>query len=147
TPFVKISEWENRAGTATAQGVSLQPVKIYSNASLVSVYHNGQKAGDVTINSGTGTLNIAFVDGVNQVEARLPEENVADISRVHFTLLPEKLNADFQELNVMLGTRRYFEDKETATVWIPEKAYERGSWGFVGGEAVRPKTRFGSLPA
>lgn len=147
TPFVKIAAWENRAGIASGAGSSLQPVKIYSNGPLVAVFHNGKKVGDVTINGGTGTLNIAFVDGINQVEARLPEENIADIRRVHFTLLPEKLNADFQELNVMLGTRRYFEDKETATVWVPEKPYERGSWGFIGGEAVRPKTRFGSLPA
>lgn len=148
-PFVKIAsaDWLNRAGTTSSPGVCLQSVKIYSNRSPVAVFHNGKKIADVEMETGTGTVEIPFIQGRNHLEARLEQEISADVINVNFTLFPKVLSAGFREINVMLGTQRYFEEKETATLWIPEKPYEAGSWGFIGGEALRPKTRFGTLPA
>jgi len=146
---VKIAsaDWLNRAGTASSPGLCLQPVKIYSNRSPVTVFHNGKKIADVEITDGTGTVEIPFTHGNNHLEARLEKENISDVLRVNFTLYPAVLSSDFREIHVLMGTRRYVEEKETATLWIPEKPYETGSWGFTGGEALRPKTRFGTLPA
>lgn len=148
-PLVKIAsaDWLNRAGTASSPGVCLQPVKIYSNRSPVTVFHNGKKIADVEITDGAGTVEIPFTDGNNHLEARLEKENISDVLRVNFTLYSDVLSPDFREIHVLLGTRRYFEEKETATIWLPEKPYKTGSWGFTGGEALRPKTRFGTLPA
>ena len=50
-------------------------------------------------------------------------------------------------MNVMLGSKRYFEDRDAQMVWLPEKEYAEGSWGYVGGQAYRAKTRHGTLPA
>ena len=49
----------------------------------------------------------------------------------------------------MLGTVRYFDDRKDNIAWIPEKTYCEGSWGYVGGEANRPRTSDGksSIPA
>lgn len=148
-PLVKIAsgDWQNRAGKASSSGVCLQPVKIYSNRSPVAVFHNGKKLADLEMKDGVGTVEIPFTNGLNHIEARLEKENLTDVLRVNFTLYPAILFSDFREINVLMGTRRYFEEKETATIWIPEKPYETGSWGFTGGEALRPKTRFGALPA
>ena len=57
--------------------------------------------------------------------------------------------ADFDELNVMLGTVRYFDDRKDNIAWIPEQEYCQGSWGYVGGEANRPlaSDRKSTLPA
>ena len=38
-------------------------------------------------------------------------------------------------------------DVEAGICWAPEKEYEQGSWGYVGGQPFRPKTRHGTLPA
>ncbi len=149
TPLVKIasSDWQNRAGAATSAGVCTQAVKIYANRSPVSVFHNGKKVAEAVITDGTGQVEIPFREGINRIEARLEKENLSDVYVVNFTLYPQKLSSAFRELNVLLGTQRSFEEKETATHWIPEKPYETGSWGFTGGEAYRSKTRFGELPA
>lgn len=53
----------------------------------------------------------------------------------------------FTEVNVLLGAQRYFEDRTAELCWIPEQAYEKGSWGYIGGEVAPNKTRYGSLPA
>jgi len=66
---------------------------------------------------------------------------------VNFKLFPEQIQLSEQnfELNVMLGSHRYFEEREAEMVWIPEQAYKGGSWGYVGGEAYRRATNFGTL--
>jgi len=43
----------------------------------------------------------------------------------------------------MLGSKRYFEDKSTSIIWLPEKEYQPGSWGYVGGKAYTKPTRHG----
>jgi beta-galactosidase len=47
----------------------------------------------------------------------------------------------------MLGSGRYFEDRDARMVWIPEQPYTPGSWGYTGGRPVRPKTKSGTLPS
>ena len=70
-----------------------------------------------------------------------------------FNLLWEQLyyntefNDDFDELNVLLGTKRIYEDRVNSMVWIPEQEYAQGSWGYIGGKPYRAKTKFGSLPS
>ena len=56
-------------------------------------------------------------------------------------------NQPFTELNVMLGSQRYFEDKAASVIWIPEKEYTAGSWGYVGGKAYSKKTKNANQPA
>lgn len=51
----------------------------------------------------------------------------------------------FTELNVMLGSPRYFDDREAGLAWIPEQPYTPGSWGYVGGRSCRSGTGFGSV--
>ena len=53
----------------------------------------------------------------------------------------------FTEINVMLGSKRYFEDKTESVIWIPEKEYAPGSWGYVGGKPYEKRTRYGTQPA
>ncbi|MDE7005105.1 MAG: malectin, partial [Alistipes sp.] len=43
----------------------------------------------------------------------------------------------FTELNVMLGSPRYFDDRAAGTAWIPEQPYVPGSWGYAGGRILR----------
>ena len=47
----------------------------------------------------------------------------------------------------MLGSKRYFEDKTASVIWIPEKEYTSGSWGYIGGKAYSKKTKNGTQPA
>ena len=53
----------------------------------------------------------------------------------------------FREISVLLGTRRYFEDRAGGRIWIPEQPYKPGSWGYVGGERMYQKTSSSLRPA
>ena len=83
-----------------------------------------------------------FVDGQNSLEALTA--NAKDRYTVEFEMVEQKAP---ERLNVLLGSNRYFEEPRTGVTWIPEQAYTEGSWGYVGGEQARQRSRHGSQPA
>lgn len=87
---------------------------------------------------------------MNQLKATAVVGNsvVEDWLEVCFQLVAADLKehgADFTEMNIMLGSPRYFEDRTAQVAWIPEQEYKPGSWGFVGGTPYRRKTNFGFM--
>ena len=91
-----------------------------------------------------------FVNGENQLEALAVagDTKLHDMLRIHFQLDSSQLKdktLPFTEINVMLGSPRYFEDRVANVAWIPEQEYKPGSWGFVGGTPYRRKTGFGTM--
>ncbi len=146
-PFVKIAstDWQNRSGMETSPGILKQRIKVYSNQQSVILYHNGKKLGQIAINDNIGEIEIPFKQGQNLIEARI--NGSMDSYTSHVEIIPQKIGHDFKELNIALGSRRFFEEKDTKTNWIPEKPYEMGGWGYIGGEPFKAKTRFGQLPA
>jgi beta-galactosidase len=70
--------------------------------------------------------------------------------RVDFRMIASDLKdkkLPFGSINVMLGSKRYFEEKDKSVVWLPEKPYTPNSWGFEGGKSYVKRTRHGQLPA
>ncbi len=151
-PVLRIggSGWKVRGGLDAGDGRCVQPVEVYSNADQVELCHNGTSLGKRRTENGTAYFSVPFTDGQNILSAAAEKDGVPmyDMLRIDFRLTPSDAGADsFTELNVMLGSKRYFEDRAAGMVWIPEKEYVQGSWGYTGGEAARTKTRHGSLPA
>ena len=152
-PFIKIgcSTWKTRGGVIGKDGVCMQKVEVYTNAPQVEMFHNGQSLGCKAVNERYVEFDVPFVDGENQLSAMGEKDgkNIYDMSTVYFAAVPDKFTdtEDFISMNVMLGSKRYFEDRDAQMVWIPEKEYTEGSWGYVGGQVYRAKTRHGSLPA
>jgi beta-galactosidase len=145
--FIASRSWKYRAGTDRGDGTCLQPVKIYSNQSKADVYHNGAFFKQVDIPDHCLELELPFVNGKNTIEVRIGNRTY-DLSETNFCLLPPDLRKNgLDEINVMLGSNRYFEDRDAGIVWIPEQPYTPGSWGYTGGQPVRPKTKSGVLPS
>lgn len=145
--------WKNRGGIANEQGVCPQKMKVYTNSPQVEMLLNGVSLGKVSAKDHIAEFNVPFKAGINRIEAvgsNNNETSVKDLVEVNFQMLPFCLDSKenpFTELNVMLGSDRYFEDRSAAMVWLPEKEYIPGSWGYVGGERYIKKTRHGSQPA
>lgn len=139
--------WNYRAGTDLGNGTCVQPVKIYSNQPEVEVYHNGNFIKKISLPDHYQQLDIPFINGKNTVELKIGTRTY-DLAEIDFRLLPVDLKKnELNEINVMLGSGRYFEDRDAKIVWIPEQPYVAGSWGYIGGVPVRPKTKSGNLPS
>ena len=150
-PFIAIGDknWTSRAGVESAPNSCLQPIIIYSNQPEIELFHNGISLGKFLVQNGVTRAKVQFIKGENTIEAIASnDKKLKDFLKIKFDLIPSKINSNnFSELNVLLGTNRYFEDRTSQTCWIPEKEYTDGSWGFIGGEAFKPKTKNGIIPS
>lgn len=153
TPVLLIGnrEWKNRGGSVnTNKGESVQSVPVFSNATQVELIVNGKSIGTKKIKDSHALFDVPFRQGENLIEAvaELNGKTLRDIIRVRFHMLGEYLKdmeERFTEMNVMLGSPRYFEERTSGITWLPEQAYQPGSWGFVGGMPYRRKVNVGSL--
>jgi beta-galactosidase len=153
-PIVNIGGqlWKIRGGNADSNNTCIQPVKVYTNSENIELFLNGKSLGNQKVNSSIVQFEVPFVNGVNVLEAvgLFQSEKVRDLLKIDFRMLATDLKSTtipFNEMNIMLGSKRYFEDKENSTIWLPEKEYSTSSWGYVGGTNYVKRTKYGQQPA
>jgi len=143
TPYLQIGskEWDLRTGIAKSATnlVHEQTVQVFSNQPSITLKHNGKTIGTQPTQQGIANFNVDFVNGQNTLQAvaaTKDHQEVTDQADIRFKMLPVNLDSKslpFTEINISLGDKRYFYDMENHQVWIPEKEYELGSWGYIGG--------------
>lgn len=144
-------EWKSRGGVVnTAQKECIQSVPVFSNAEEVELFVNNKSLGKKKIEDNYALFDVPFVGGENLLEAVavIGDNKLRDMLRIQFQLVGSQLKDEavpFTEINVMLGSPRYFEDRAANVAWIPEQEYKPGSWGFIGGTSYRRKTGFGTM--
>ena len=144
-------EWKSRGGVVnTVQKECIQSVPVFSNAEEVELFVNNKSLGKKKVEDNYALFDVPFVGGENLLEAVAVagDSKLRDMLRIQFQLVGSQLKDEaipFTEINVMLGSPRYFEDRTANVAWIPEQEYKPGSWGFVGGTSYRRKTGFGSM--
>jgi beta-galactosidase len=145
-PFVKIGSrnWTLRGGIANDQKECIQPVEVYSNLPEVSLWLNGRLLSTQPVKDKVAVFNVPFKNGVNTLKASsaLAGINYEDFTDINFQLQPQLFsdkNIPFKELNVSLGDTRFYTDDKLQEVWLPEKAYTPGSWGYIGGHVFSMK--------
>lgn len=144
-------EWKSRGGVVnTAQKECIQSVPVFSNAEEVELFVNNRSLGKKKIENNYALFDVPFVSGENLLEAVavVGDNKLRDMLRIQFQLVGSQLKDEavpFTELNVMLGSPRYFEDRAANVAWIPEQEYKPGSWGFIGGTSYRRQTGFGTM--
>jgi beta-galactosidase len=153
-PIVSIGGqiWKIRGGNADSNNTCIQPVKVYSNLEIIELFVNGNSLGNKKMENHIVQFEVPFVNGENVLEAVgiVGNKSVRDLLKVDFRMIPADLKSKtntFSEINVMLGSKRYFEDKINSVIWIPEKAYLKGSWGYIGGKSFTKLSRHGQQPA
>ena len=144
-------EWKSRGGVVnTAQKECIQSVPVFSNAEEVELFVNNKSLGKKKVEDNYALFDVPFVGGENLLEAVAVagDSKLRDMLRIQFRLVGSQLKDEaipFTEINVMLGSPRYFEDRAANVAWIPEQEYKPGSWGFIGGTSYRRQTGFGTM--
>ncbi|HZY38471.1 MAG TPA: glycoside hydrolase family 2 TIM barrel-domain containing protein [Mucilaginibacter sp.] len=139
-PFVKIGShnWTLRGGIGDDNNQCIQPVEVYSNLPEVSLWLNGKLLDKQPVKDKVALFNVPFTNGINELKASAGENGTdyEDFTTINFRMIPVVLNSKtlpFNELNVSLGDARFYIDNKLQQVWLPEKPYSPGSWGYVGG--------------
>jgi len=145
-PFIKIGSrnWVIRGGTGDENTQCIQPVEVYSNLAEVSLSLNGKLLDKQQVKDKVAIFNVPFSNGVNNLKASAGENGIVyeDFATINFKMQPASLNSKilpFTELNVSLGDTRFYADDKLQQVWLPEKPYSPGSWGYIGGHVFAMK--------
>ncbi|MES2279115.1 MAG: glycoside hydrolase family 2 TIM barrel-domain containing protein [Bacteroidota bacterium] len=142
TPFIQIggNQWKLRSGISTNGITCTQPVTVFSNQVAVQLWLNGQSLGTANVQDGMAVFKVPFKNGTNQLKATAAGTATEDNQVVTFKAIPALLTdtkLPFTEINVSLGDVRYFVDDKLQQIWLPEQAYTKDSWGYVGGEPLK----------
>jgi beta-galactosidase len=132
--YVASRDWAHRAGVdSTGRGVVAGPVDVYSNAGPVELVVNGKSLGTKAPDDvRKASWDVSFVAGDNVVEARAGR--VVDRMTIRMDVVPRTLrDTGFRELAVNVGSNAQYFDA-TGPVWLEDRAYTPGSFGYVGGK-------------
>jgi len=121
-------DWTIRGGV---EG-QLNHVEVFSNSKSVRLFVNGVRVGDALTVDNVASFEVPFKNGRNLISAEC-DGGLRDAISIDFREIPSDMSK-FKEMNVMLGSYRYFEDRPAGAIWIPEQEYKPGSWGYVGGD-------------
>ncbi len=142
-PFIKIlGSCQQKYGMADSTSpVCYEPLQIASNLDSVTVQLNGARQIKLKVTDGLCQWKLPFKEGWNTlvVEGKKDNKMYKDSIVTETHLQPYCLTdkqIPFQQINIMLGTSRYYVD-EKGEWWQPDKSYNTGGWGSVGGKEFK----------
>ena len=149
TPFIKLLGVHSAAGVAdTNHVVCSRPIQVASNIKEAELLLNGRSLGKRQTENGFCEWKVPLRNGNNSIEVRAEKNGkiYTDKSVIQFNVLPNQFDNSvaFHQMNILLGANRYFTDEERQQ-WIPDQAYQKGSWGHTGGKVFKV-ARNGRLP-
>ena len=147
SPYLAIASkaWVKRAGIADEVNgnVAKQPITVVGNSKDVELFVNGISLGKKEFEASSATFDVPLKDGMNLIEVLSVQngKTLKDFASIEFTLHPKnfksKQNA-FKEIAINVGSTCYFiEAHNIDYLWMPDQAYAKGSFGYVGGELLR----------
>ncbi|NJX14553.1 glycoside hydrolase family 2 TIM barrel-domain containing protein [Tamlana crocina] len=151
TPFLAISSkgWNKRSGVEDNEGtnVATQPITVVGNGTEVELFINGTSQGKRKFDFATATFEVPFKQGQNLIEVVSEKDGktLKDFAIIDFTLQPKNLKSEtnpFQEIAINVGSYCYFIETDNVDyLWMPDKPYEEGGFGYVGGDFLRFKSK------
>jgi len=151
TPFLAIASkgWNKRAGIAERIDgeVATQPITVVGNGNDVELFINGKSLGKQKFDFATAIFNVPFQQGQNLIEviSKKDGKTIKDFANIEFTLQPKNLKSEtnpFKEIAINVGSYCYFIETDNVDyLWMPDQAYTKGSFGYLGGDLLRTKTR------
>lgn len=142
-PFLKIasSNWKIRSGVTDNKALTCeQPLQVFTNLESAYLIVNGTQLENKKSNNKKIEWIVPFVNGINMIEAigEKDGQTIKDYLEVDFRMQHKHLANEqlpFKEISVNLGTKeRIFIDDLRKKIWLPDQPYEKGSWGYIGGE-------------
>ncbi|TRX51182.1 DUF4982 domain-containing protein [Fulvivirga sp. M361] len=150
-PIIKIAEtnWVERSGYPNAGDTTVtQPVQVYSNLPDVELWMNGTSLGTKQIHHSSATWSVPFTHGSHEFRATTPSNTsgLNDQLTIHFQYIPTELSLQKNRIDIAInaGCNYSFYDEKGKVNWLPDKAYAKGSWGYIGGEPLYVSKKIGT---
>lgn len=140
-PVVNIGmkNWNYHGGIENSPGSASKKIVVYANTDEAELSINGNSLGRKKVNDYSAEWDVPFRNGKSLIEVSGIASNgeiVKDFHVLDFNLIPSDLNhlkaGDVFRVNA--GSSLYFLDEEEKAVWMPDREFTEGSYGFIGGK-------------
>ena len=138
-------DWNVRSGVSEGDAPVVLPVKVYTNLPEVELFLDGVSLGKRTVENCNAVFEVPFssANPYLSVCGESAGRKVWDGLRISFRAVPDRLdeeNLRGLELAVNVGSGCFFTSDESGLTWVPDRPYEEGGWGYVGGQPVSTQT-------
>ncbi|WP_239060666.1 family 1 glycosylhydrolase [Bacteroides sp. 519] len=145
TPVLHIAsrDWSRRSGIQTGNNAVVQPVKIYTNLPEVELWLNGKSLGTKKSSNCTVVYDVPFEKGTNTLRTTDTSNNQEDVMTIQFNPVPDILTTENMrrlELAINVGSNCFYTSDESNLTWLPDRMYNKGSWGYVDGNEESRQT-------
>jgi len=132
---IAAKHWTERVAITDSEQPLNKPVEIFTNQPSIELIVNGKSLGEKKTENNVVSFEVPFTHGHNELVANTAmAEDRLDI-RYHF-ISPSFDN--MKRLNINVGqSRTFFNDFLTGNIWIPDRAYNNNTLGYVNGEYYR----------
>lgn len=126
---------------------SIQVIKVYSNLQEVELRINDVSFGKKETNNFTAQWEVELDEGINRlsVQGLFNGEAVSDFTTLEVSYLQRRISENNTvDICINAGSDAYFHADGSSLVFVPDMPYEKGSWGFLNGEAMERGDRPGT---
>lgn len=122
---------------AASPSDTLVPVRMhaFSNQKSVSLYVDNCLFGEAEVKNGMAEWEMKLAPGKHLLSLA-PNSPDTPEKQIEARLIPFRPDGKTPELAMNVGANYAFIDTRTDLYWLPERMYEKGSWGIVGGEPL-----------
>ncbi|MBX2946727.1 MAG: DUF4982 domain-containing protein [Cyclobacteriaceae bacterium] len=146
-PILKIAErgWTHRTDypPAANETAGQYPIQVYTNLAEVELLLNGQSLGKKKAEDYQVTFDVTLLPGQNTIEVR-GENHAMDFVTISFQPLPWNLKEGFTVLAVNAGSNCDYTEEISGQIWVKDKSYSKGSWGYLEGKPLYVANKIGS---
>lgn len=139
-PYLAIGnlDWRSREGFANQPGRLDHPLFIFTNAASIEIWLNSESLGTFPVDNFHTRVMVPFEDGKNSVIVKT-KEGLSNEASFKVNVYPSDLGVLSPEeidINMNFGAHFSFTDDVTGKIWLPERPYQTGSLGFLGGSQL-----------
>ena len=139
-PVIHIAE-DNNHKRVGYEGKS-QIIRVISNCAAVELICNGESLGIEKVVDGIATFYVLPEKGMNHLVATSPDSKISDELDLDMEIVPDNLNEwDGNILAVNTGAPFSYRTRDGSRTFLPDRVYEEGSWGRIGGTVKVRKDR------
>ena len=126
--YVAARDWPERAGGAGREF----PIDVYTNLTEAELSLNGKSLGWRTAEANKITWTVRLTNGLNVLAASGRGGSTRDSARIKYHVI----SAASPEIAINVGSNADYVDKN-GRIWIADRPYEKGNWGYIGANASR----------
>lgn len=136
--YIALRNYTEQAGIEDREesGASTQPVTILTNADAVELFLNGESLGEKSVTRHKVVFQVPFTEASNVLVAK-DNRGVKDEIEVDFSLYTRPMVADVpKSIAVNVGAHWTYQDPSTRKLWLADREYTPGLWGYEGGQPL-----------